>query len=120
MLHLQLHQGEHTLRDVDFALEHATRTSEDFFSAEAHRIRAAILLELNPDASEAARAELLMARELAARQGTLVFELRAALDLAELESDDSDAVDAVRELVMRMPGGAGLVELERAGSLLAT
>jgi tetratricopeptide (TPR) repeat protein len=118
LLHLQLHQAEHALEDVDFALEHATRTSEDFFSAEAHRIRAAILLELDPQASEAARAELVMARDLAARQGALVFELRAALDLAELEHDDPHAVDAVRELVVRMHGAAGLAELERASTLL--
>ncbi len=118
LLHLDLHQGVDALEDIDFAIEHAARTSEDFFSAEAHRIRASILLQLDPDASEAARRELVTARELASRQGSLVFELRAALDLAELERDDPDAVDAVRELVVRMDGAAGLAELERASAFL--
>jgi hypothetical protein len=118
LLHLELHQGASALEDIDFAIEHAARTSEDFFSAEAHRIRAAILLDLDRDASEAARRELVMARDLASQQGALVFELRAALDLAELEHDDPGAVDAVRELVVRMPGAAGLAELERASAFL--
>ena len=47
-----------------------------------------------------------------------MFELRAAIDLAELEHDDPHAVDAVRELVVRMHGAAGLADLDRASTLL--
>ena len=89
-------------------MKHAASTSEDFFSAEAHRIRAAVLLDLDPDDFDAARRELVTARELASEQGARVFELRAALDLAELVHDDlvthAWVDDPVRWLLARVSG----------------
>jgi tetratricopeptide (TPR) repeat protein len=114
------------LADVDQALDQAEATNEHFFSAESHRIRAAILLQLDPAAVDVARAELTTAKVLAADQGALVFELRAAIDLVRLLDEnrpDGDLLDgdlaALRTVVGRLPAGAQFPDLDRARSLLA-
>jgi tetratricopeptide (TPR) repeat protein len=108
------------LADVDEAIARADATNEHFFSAESHRVRAAILARLDPAGVDAPRAEVASAKALAAEQGALVFELRAATDLVALSaSADPAPVAALRDVVDRFPAGADLVDLDRARSLLA-
>ena len=59
------------------------------------------------------------ARELAHRQGALLFELRAALDLARLDPDGEAAARLLRGRGGRFPPGAGYPELNEARRLLA-
>ena len=117
----ELHEA---FADVEDALAQADITNDHFFCAESHRIRASILLLLDPTAVEPARAELVTAQHMAADQGALVFELRAAIDRARLPSEDGpseagDALDTLREVLVRVPAGAEFPDLDRARSLLA-
>jgi hypothetical protein len=64
-----------------------------------------------------ARPILHEAVRLAHRQGALLFELRAAVDLARL--DDVDVGSRLATIVDRFPSGAGYRELNEARALLA-
>jgi class 3 adenylate cyclase/predicted ATPase/DNA-binding transcriptional ArsR family regulator len=108
------------LHDVDQAHEQAARTGENFFSAESHRVRAAILRRREPAEMEGAFAELAAAQRLAADQGALIFELRAVLDEVELRTgaEREQCVARLAELVARCPDGCAGADLDRARSLL--
>lgn len=123
-LRLLTDDPEEALADVDQALADASRTTEHFFTAEAHRLRAAILLARDPGATSAARAELATAVALAAEQGATVFELRAAADLVRLTDHDDadgrdDALAALRAALAKVPDGAELDDLDPARALVA-
>lgn len=85
-----------------------------FYEAERLRLLARVL----PPAGEESRAALRQAWELAHRQGALLFELRAALDLASLAGDQGWAA-RLDETVQRFPPGATYPELDEAQALLA-
>jgi class 3 adenylate cyclase/tetratricopeptide (TPR) repeat protein len=89
-------------------------TGVEFYEAERLRLLAAALvgsLEVSLDT-------LGQAWELAHRQGALLFELRAALDLVR-RTDQPRWFACLRELVKRFPPGAGYPELTDAHALLA-
>jgi len=117
-LHLEVGELDNATADVDAALALAEETTEHFFTAETHRVRAAILFASEPDDLAAVRSELMAAFSLAAEQGAWLFELRAALDLVELPGTSAADVDRVRELLARAPAGAAVPELERARAIV--
>ncbi|HET9558302.1 MAG TPA: hypothetical protein VFS70_14265, partial [Actinomycetota bacterium] len=82
---------------------------------EAERLR--LLAQTAPPGAEP-RAMLREAWELAHRQGALLFELRAALDLAR-QAPDPESAARVAEVMARFPPGAGYPELNEAQALLA-
>jgi tetratricopeptide (TPR) repeat protein len=119
LMHLRLGDLRTALADVDDALARADDTTEHLFTADAHRARAVILRALDPGDSRI-RSELLAARALAAEQGALVFELRAALDLAELAGNNSQGdIDVLREVFGRLPADADLPERARLDALVS-
>jgi hypothetical protein len=89
------------------------------FTAETRRVRAAVLLALDPVDVPAVRAELVAARTLAAAQGALLFELRSAIDLLALPGTRDPAdVAALQEILGRVPAEADYPELARARELV--
>ncbi len=118
-LHLQLGELADALADVDAALALAEHTTEHMFTAETRRVRAAVLLALDPVDVPAVRAELVAARTLAAAQGALLFELRSAIDLLALPGTRDPAdVAALQEILGRVPAEADYPELARARELV--
>jgi class 3 adenylate cyclase len=89
-------------------------TGVRFYEAERLRLLARAL----PSSREESRAALRQAWELAQRQGALLFELRAALDLARL-GEDANSAARLRAVIGRFPPGAGYPELNEAQALLA-
>jgi class 3 adenylate cyclase len=88
-------------------------TGVRFYEAERRRL----LARTAPPGAES-RALLREAWELAHRQGALLFELRAALDLAR-QAPDPESAARVAEVMARFPPGVGYPELNEAQALLA-
>lgn len=119
-IELELDDVQSALRDVDDALVQAHRTRECLFAAETRRTKARILLRDGQEA-DTVRAELVEARNLAAEQGALVFELRAAVDLNALPPTMRKPEDraALERVLDRCPSDMKLPELETARALLS-
>ncbi|HEX2042989.1 MAG TPA: adenylate/guanylate cyclase domain-containing protein [Acidimicrobiales bacterium] len=115
-IRLGLGAVDEALADVDDALRRAQRRGEQFFVAESHRVRAAILRHQAGPESGGARQALEDSRRVAAEQGAVMFEVRALTDLVELARDPADVED-LRRLVQRLPvvsRPTGSVERARA------
>jgi class 3 adenylate cyclase len=82
---------------------------------ETERLR---LLARTLPAGERSLAMLRRALELANRQGALLFELRAALDLAR-QAEDPESSAWLAAVMARFPPGAGYPELNEAQALVA-
>jgi hypothetical protein len=91
----------------------ADETGSYFYEAERLRL----LARTDCSCEEDSRRLLNQARELAQRQGALVFELRAALDLARLD-EDVDTAGRLAAVVDRFPARVGYPELNEARALL--
>jgi tetratricopeptide (TPR) repeat protein len=87
------------LRHIEEAQRISERTGEAWFDAELHRRRGGVLLRLDrPGDAARAEAEFQRALEIARSQSALLFELRAARDLARLWRDQGRVAEA-RELL---------------------
>jgi predicted ATPase len=71
------------------------RTGERWFHAEVHRVRGELLLLRQPPDVLAAESAFMRAIEIARRQQTRSFELRAALALAKFYQTTGRGADAV-------------------------
>jgi class 3 adenylate cyclase/tetratricopeptide (TPR) repeat protein len=78
-------QQSKAIEAVDEALTHVARTGERFLESPLHRLRGDLLYSTAPDEPAAAAAELLLAAEVARRQGARAFELAALSRLREVE-----------------------------------
>jgi class 3 adenylate cyclase/tetratricopeptide (TPR) repeat protein len=107
--------GQHDDAAAGFkaAEELAQETGVYFYEAERLRLQARAL----SSPGEKAVAMMLAAWELAHQQGALIFELRAALDLARVAADPSWAA-RLDLAVQRFPPGAEYPELAEAQALL--
>ncbi|MGH3874030.1 MAG: ATP-binding protein [Pseudonocardiaceae bacterium] len=92
----------------------AQQTGGCFYEAERLRLLARTL----PWPGEEPLAALRQAWELAHRQGALLFELRAALELTRLSADPQWAM-RLAAVVRRVPSAAGYPEVDEAQALLA-
>lgn len=97
--------------ELDAVLQIAEETEIRFYNAELLRLRAQTTAELDKRRKDTAAA-----LELARSQGATLFELRAALDDAELRGHASLA--ALIDVVGRFPTGAGWQELTRAHGVI--
>ena len=97
---------------LDTSLEVTARIGQLLYDAEIMRLRA----HTATDAGQR-HEELVVARDLARRQGFTLLELRAALDDFELHGQPARA--ALVDVVGRMPAEGGAPELARAQELLA-
>jgi len=108
--------GQHAKALAGFAAagQHIQETGLCFYEAERLRLLARVLRSVGEDPV----ATLHQAWELARRQGALVFELRAALDLARLGAEP-DWAQRLDTTMRRFPAGAAYPELHEARTLLA-
>jgi predicted ATPase len=87
------------LEIVDETLSEAEKTGQSWYNAELHRTRGELLLKDHPTDAAAAETAFKSAINVAQRQQTRSFELRASLSLAKLYYDDCRK-DAARELLV--------------------
>ena len=92
----------------------AEKTGARFFEAERLRLQAITLPDERRDEADDLRQR---AWQLAYDQGAVVFELRAALDLAR--SRGAGATPHLASVVAKFPAGAGYPELNEAHAFLA-
>ncbi len=93
--HLLAGNAEAALEHVEEALRVSARTGEAWLDAELHRRLACALLRLDRSGDAArAEAEFRRALEVARSQSALLFELRAARDLARLRRDQGRLAEA--------------------------
>ena len=105
--------GEHerAREELDTVLQLAEETEMRFYNAELLRLRAQTLTDL-----DARGADIAAALELARSQGATLFELRAAIEDAELRGNPARAV--LIDVVGRFPTDTGWPELLRARALM--
>jgi class 3 adenylate cyclase/predicted ATPase len=110
------------LTTLDAQLAAIEQTGEHWFDAEVHRARGELLLKLpRPDVGTAERA-FMCAIDVARRQQTRTFELRAALSLAKLyqaTGRDQAISEALVPALIGFKVGLELSEIEEAQRLLA-
>jgi tetratricopeptide (TPR) repeat protein len=104
-------ENERAREGLDAMLRLADETELRFYNAELLRLRAHTHTAL-----DARRADIAAALELARSQGATLFELRAAIEDAELRGPP--ALAALIDVVGRFPAGTGWPELSRAHALM--
>jgi len=129
LIKIALAEAEARAGDVDRAvaiLDEALATSERIghraFEAELHRVRGEIMLRRDPANPAPAEAAFGRAIEIASRQGTRSFELRAALALAKLYQSTARPVEAHDVLAPALEGFTPtpeMPEIAEAQGLLA-
>jgi len=115
-------ETEAGLKRLDDVLAESGGTEERWYEAEMHRIRAAILLNLDPANTVAAEQSLQAAIAIAKSQKARSFELRAALALARLyraAHRDADAHAVLAPAVEGFPPTQQFPELAGAQTLLS-
>jgi class 3 adenylate cyclase/predicted ATPase len=117
----ELGRVDHALAILDDALADAERTGQHHFDAELHRQSGALLVRKMPKDVTAAEAAFMRAIEVARRQQTRTFELRAAMSMARLWRDQGK-VQQARELLAPVYGwfteGFDTLDLKEAKALL--
>jgi hypothetical protein len=135
MAELQLNAGEGDLCDstldraFTIALNGGTRNDfpaadqhqQNQMLADAHRIRARLLASRGAPPSEV-RSEFERATSIAAAQGSLLFELRAQLDMVDHlrpEHRPEDLLDSVSKTTAAFGDDSSFLQLDRARRLVA-
>ena len=107
---------------VNEAISEAEQTGQSWFDAELYRARGELLLQCRRPETTAAEAAFKRAIDVARRQQTRAFELRAALSLAKLYQSCGSAADARAVLAPALEGFSStpeFPEIEEAQVLLA-
>jgi class 3 adenylate cyclase/predicted ATPase len=118
-VHHDLGNADEALGCVQQAFAESSEAGLQFWLAELHRRNASVQLELSEDAQ--IEAALRRAMEIAQEQGALAFELRAAVDLAQLyrrQGKRQAARTALAAVRGRYQEGQETAELRRARALL--
>jgi len=82
------------LQEVDDAIDIAARAGVALLDTRLHRVRAGLLLHVDPSGTQAAEVSLRHAIAVAQGQGAKGFELQAATDLARLWSEQRKRTEA--------------------------
>ena len=82
------------LQKVDHAIDMAAKAGVALFDARLHRVRAGLLLHVDPSGTQAAEMSLRHAIAVAQGQGANGFELQAATDLARLWGEQGKRTEA--------------------------
>jgi class 3 adenylate cyclase/predicted ATPase len=109
------------LDQLQEALASAERQEVHFYTAEIHRLRGDLLLDVGRG-QEAALACYRESMALANAQGALAFELRAAASLSALllrMGQRDEAVRIARELGQRVPGDLASADVQRVADIAA-
>jgi predicted ATPase len=111
------------LATLDAQLAGVEQTGERWFDAEMHRVRGELLLKLQRPDVAAAESAFIRAIEIARKQQTRTFELRAAMSMARLWRDRGKRQQA-RGLLASVYGwfseGFDTLDLKAARTLLDT
>jgi tetratricopeptide (TPR) repeat protein len=108
-------QGDRALSILDEALDTAKRLDYRAFEAELHRSRGELLLQSNSPDPTTAEEAFRIAIEIAQRQRTRSFELRAALSLAKLYQSTDRPVEARAVLTPALEGFSPTPEMPEIG-----
>jgi predicted ATPase len=112
---------EAALATMESELASIEQTGERWFDAEVYRLRGDILLGREPPDSAHAEAAYMRALDIASRQRTRTFELRAALSLAKLYrmgGRDQAARELLAPAIAGFTEGQELPEVAEANRLL--
>jgi len=113
--------AEAALATVESELASIEQTGERWFDAEVYRLHGEILLRCEPPDWAHAEAAFMRALDIARRQGTRTFELRAALSLAKLYQmggRDMAARELLAPAIAGFTEGPELPEVAEANRLL--
>ena len=118
--HHYLGDTEQALGVLDEALERTRTSGELVHQPDLLRLRAEVTAAARPECMEQVAADLVAAVAIGLAQGSLVFALRAANDLARLPHGDrpTDWRDRVRSVLDRFPPNSSSPELVAALDLL--
>jgi predicted ATPase len=112
-------QQRQALKVIHEALAQCEGTDERWSMAELLRIKGKLLLlEGGLEASATAEDHFRQTLEWARRQGALSLELRAAMDLAQIEGEAPAAFALLASVCGRFTEGFGAADLKRAKALL--
>jgi hypothetical protein len=118
----QLEEAAAGLAQIEELLARCEHSGKRWYVAELLRIKGELLLATGGDPSVATAGEgFLGALELARRQGSLAWELRAAVSLAKLHRDQGrlgEARQSLAAVLDRFSEGFRTVDLRAAGQLL--
>jgi len=109
------------LATLDAQLAAVEQTGQRWFDAEVHRVRGDLLVKLRRPDVAAAESAFVRAIEIARRQQTRTFELRAALSLAKLYQTtgrDQAAMELLVPALVGFSAGFELPEVEQAQQLI--
>jgi predicted ATPase len=110
---------DRALAILDEALATSERVGHRTFNAELHRVRGEMLLKRDPANRAPAEGALLTAIDVARRQATRSFELRAALALAKLYQSTGRPVDAHGVLAPALDGFSPTPEMPEIAEAIA-
>ena len=115
-----LGDADAALHAVQDAIELTGTSGELVHQPDLLRLRAEINASARPDRMDEVVTDLVTAMEIGLAQGSLVFALRAANDLARLPHDDRplDWSDRIRAVIERFPPDSSSPELAEALDLL--
>ncbi len=118
--HYYLGDADRALRTVQDAIDLTRTSGELVHQPDLLRLRAEINASAHPDRMDEVVTDLVAAVEIGLAQGSVVFALRAAIDLARLPHDDrpSDWSDRLRAVLERFPPDSSSPELAEALDLL--
>ena len=118
--HYYLGDADAALRVVQDAIELTGTSGELVHQPDLLRLRAEINASARPDRMDEVITDLVTAMEIGLAQGSLVFALRAANDLARLPHDDRplDWSDWIRAVLERFPPDSSSPDLAEALDLL--
>jgi predicted ATPase len=106
---------------IDAAIDAAASTGERWFDPELHRLKGEWLVRYAPGGEVSAETAFRQAIGLAAQQGALLWELRASVDLAQLQLARGEPVRARETLApvyARFSEGLDRPDLQQAAALL--
>ena len=109
------------LATLDAQLAAVEQSGQRWFDAEVHRVRGDLLVKLRRPDVAAAESAFVRAIEIARRQQTRTFELRAALSLAKLYQTtgrDQAAMELLVPALVGFSAGFELPEVEQAQQLI--
>ncbi|HEY6474906.1 MAG TPA: AAA family ATPase [Acidimicrobiales bacterium] len=118
--HYYLSDADQALKTLDDAMEQVRTSGELVHQPDLLRLRAEILTGARPGRMDDVVSDLVAAVDVALEQGSVVFALRAANDLARLPDDDrpADWDHRVRSVIDRFPPNSSSPELVEALKLL--
>ncbi|MGY4282489.1 tetratricopeptide (TPR) repeat protein [Bradyrhizobium sp. LM2.7] len=120
---LALDQIEQSARLIDDAIRLVEQSGDHLYMPELLRLKGKVLLSLPRPEAEKAETHLMQSLELSRRKGAKAWELRAAIDLAQLLAEQHRRKEARLSLQSALEGfvvGSETADIRAASSLMKT